>query len=119
MHFRILFFLILSMPVVLMANAEPPSYSDAGTDGPYVLYQSKKIVVKSLEIQDSTVEVRSRTYDDAGSVILTCNIPESDDHFYFSLQDSLTIPASEYSLPDQMLVLSDIEGNFQALKTML
>ena len=119
MLYRIFFLLTLALPGILVAGPGKPGYSDAGPDGPYVMYVGKKIVVKSLELQDSSVVIRSRTYSDRNEIILDCHVPESNDNFFFSLQEKLIVPDNEYVLPENLLVLSDIEGNFQAMKRML
>lgn len=95
-------------------------YSRAGTDGPHVFYRGNKIVVKSVVMEDSQAVARKAVYKQKNEVLLTCVIPETGDAFSFGLADSLYINPTEYtSMPAKLLALSDIEGNFKALKTML
>lgn len=102
-------------PVALASD-----YSKAGVDGPHVFYRGGKIVVKSVVLEDTLPVARKAVYRKKSEVLLTCVVPETGDAFSFGLQDSLSMaPAVFPSAPDRMLVLSDIEGNFKALKTML
>ncbi len=107
----------------LRGNIEPLPYSDyskAGTDGPHVFYRGGKVVVKSVILEDSVPVARKAVYRKKSDALLTCRIPETGDAFSFGLMDSITLAPTQYpSMPDRMLVLSDIEGNFLALKTML
>ncbi|MBK8556092.1 MAG: metallophosphoesterase [Lewinellaceae bacterium] len=121
MRWKTLLPVLACLPMLLFAKGDPPlDNSRAGTDGPYVFYKgANKIVVKSVETRDTQVVVNTKVYAHRSDIILNCSVPESDDYFSFGLHDSLPIPAWDYPLPDRMLVLSDIEGNFQAFKTML
>jgi hypothetical protein len=108
--------------LVLKANHDPSptDYSKAGVDGPHVFYKGGKIVVKSVVIEDTIPVGRKSVYKDKSDILLTCNIPETGDAFSFSLLDSIVLAPAVYpATMQQILVLSDIEGNFLALKTML
>jgi hypothetical protein len=94
--------------------------SKAACDGPHVFYQKKKIVIKAVVPKDSTVIANTDTYVNRADVpLLTCQLPESGEKFSFKLRDSLPIPPDEYDLPAKMLVVSDMEGNFQGFKLLL
>jgi Calcineurin-like phosphoesterase len=109
--------------LVLKANHDPSpttDYSKAGVDGPHVFYKGGKIVVKSVVLEDTIPVGRKSVYKDKSDILLTCNIPETGDAFSFSLMDSIVLAPAVYPATMQrILVLSDIEGNFLALKTML
>lgn len=111
------FFLLSSF--VATAGGPFEDHSKAGPDGPYVLYRGQKTVVKSVVLRDSQAMSSTQVYDNKTQITLTCQGPESDDVFSFSLRSSFTIDPSRYELPARMMVLSDIEGNFKAFKTML
>ncbi len=113
-------FLLLSVLSIQLRAGDPPiDNSHADTDGPHVLYRGQKVIVKYVSRRDTVLAPISQTFDDRASVILTCQIPESDDVFQFGLRDTLHIQPDDYPMPARMLVLSDIEGNFEGFKMML
>ncbi|TNE64636.1 MAG: metallophosphoesterase [Bacteroidetes bacterium] len=118
----------LAFPVLLLLAGTPVAYaggpavdkSQAGPDGPHVFYRGKNIVVKTIEALDDTSNiVRVKYYTKREEVQLTCTLPKSGDSFTFPLQKKLKVEKDKYQMPDRMLVLSDIEGNFEAFKIML
>lgn len=109
----------LLMPCVLFAGNIHPEPAKPGTDGPHVFYRNGQIHVKAIERRDTGLYVRSVQYTKVAKILLTCYLPETEDRFSFKLQDTLRIEPDQYELPEKMIVLSDIEGNFQAFKTML
>lgn len=113
-----LYFALILLPALLQ-GAEPVDPSRADFDGPYVFHKRGKIVTKSVEIRDSMAVLSVKTYEKRSDVALRCTIPATGDIFEFRLQDSLRVEPDHYIEPDKMLVLSDIEGNFQAFKMML
>lgn len=120
MKSRSLLALCCLLPALVFASGDPmEDYSRAGTDGPHVFYRGRNIVVKSLVLQDTNLVLQSDMFADRQSLELRCRIPESKDEFSFRLKDKLDVSPTVYPLPEKMLVLSDIEGNFQAFKLML
>jgi len=110
---------LLALPGALAAGDPPVDRSKADVDGPHVFYRGKNVVVKSVERHDTTAVARTQVFSSRKMMVLTCHIPETDDEFSFKLRDTLAIEPDHYALPARMLVLSDIEGNFQAFKLML
>lgn len=106
-------------PAALLAHHDPNDNSRADADGPFVFYRGPQVVVKSLQRRDTSTVVITDVFPDKKSARLTCTVPATGDRFSFHLQDNLVVPADEYPMPARMLVLSDIEGNFEAFKTML
>lgn len=103
-----------------MAPFDPFSdYSKADTDGPYVFYRGKQMIVKSIVKKDSVVAVEVEKYAQNTPVVLSCSVAETGDVFSFPLKPVLHVEDAEYAMPEQMLVVSDIEGNFTAFKTLL
>lgn len=119
MKLQSILLLMVLLPLSLHAGDPPVDNSKADTDGPHVLYRGQKVVVKYVETRDSVARPTVQTFNDRASVILTCQVPETDDAFMFGLRDTLRIEPDEYPMPARMLVLSDIEGNFIGFKTML
>lgn len=110
----------LSVSTDCMAPFDPFSdYSKADTDGPYVFYRGKQMIVKSIVKKDSVVAVEVEKYAQNTPVVLSCSVAETGDVFSFPLKSALRVEDAEYAMPEQMLVISDIEGNFTAFKTLL
>ncbi len=111
--------LFLAVPFFAVAGNPFEDNSKAGPDGPYVLYRGREIVVKSVEMRDTVAACITKTYADKSTITLDCHGPEEEDFFSFQLKSKLENEPTRYTLPAKMLVLSDIEGNFKAFKTML
>ena len=114
--FFVPFFVLSSF---LASAGDPPDLSEAGPDGPHVFYRGKNIVVKTIEQQDTSQIIRVKYYTKREEVSLRCSLPETGDAFSFSLKNKHKIEKERYSMPDRMLVVSDIEGNFEAFKIIL
>jgi Calcineurin-like phosphoesterase len=107
-------------PLPIKVTHGSDDISRAGADGPHVFYRANKIVVKSVVLNDSLPEAKKAIFSTKNEVLLTCTVPETGDSFSFGLHDSLPLPPTVWpQMPARILVLSDIEGNFAALKTML
>ncbi|HMX41390.1 MAG TPA: metallophosphoesterase [Saprospiraceae bacterium] len=113
--------LLAILPFSLFAGDPPLDLSKAGTDGPYIFYrgQHQKLIVKYIESQDTAVRVRTQHYDSRTQVKVSCQVSSTGDAFSFPLQDTLRVEPDVYPMPSKMLVLSDIEGNFEGFKMML
>ncbi len=107
--------------VPLLAHTGDPNVdvSKAGADGPHVFYRGKNIVVKTIEQQDTAHVVRVRYHTKRDGIVLTCSVPETGDAFSFPLRSKHKVEKDHYPIADRMLVLSDIEGNFEAFKIIL
>ena len=113
-----LFFVLPSL--LLPARVGPvEDESRADIDGPLVLYRGDHILVKALEYRDTVLVPTTVKYQHRADVRLQCYVPKSNDRFEFRLQDMLSVEPDEYAASDKMLVLSDIEGDFEAFKMML
>ncbi len=113
-----LLFVLSTLPLVLWAG-NPFDNSRADVDGPHVFYRGPNIVVKSIQRRDTSTVVVTDVFPNKNLIRLTCNLPETGDRFSFPLQNNLSVPATDYHMPERMLVISDIEGNFEAFKMML
>jgi hypothetical protein len=89
------------------------------TDGPYIIYDKKEgnrviEVDSAFSIKDYNLSNKKRfdvnVYSFQKSV---------SGNFTVKLKDTIEIPPSQYDLNSDILVLSDIEGNWYALKTLL
>ena len=114
-----LILLVGLLPVRYLAHDPPPDRSHADTDGPYVLYKGDKIIVRSIQRVDTTCRANSEMFFDKKAITLTCSLPQTGDVFSFPLKKNLKVEKHQWNLPDKMLVISDIEGDFEAMKRML
>ncbi len=120
MLFRLTLALILGFPLLTFAfSGEPEDNSRADTDGPHVFYRGNKITVKYVFRRDTAVMAKTLHFNEKKDISLTCQVPESGDSFSFLLHDGPSEEPTSYPTPSRLLALSDIEGDFQALKTML
>ncbi|MCC7467219.1 MAG: metallophosphoesterase [Saprospiraceae bacterium] len=110
----------MGLPSTVVAwNGEPTDASRADTDGPHVFYRGPKILVKYIFRRDTGVIAKTLEYADRKEISLTCQVPKTGDAFSFLLKDKLQPEACIYPAPARMMVLSDIEGDFKAFKTIL
>lgn len=114
------FFLLMLLSSGLVFAGDPPvDNSKADTDGPHVFYRGKNIVVKMIEREDTANVVRVNNYKKQDDIQLHCNVSQTGDAFHFTLKKKLKVEKDHYPLPARMLVVSDIEGNFEAFKILL
>jgi len=122
MPFRWILTLFLGLPLSLSAfSGEPDDNSKADTDGPHVFYRGNKITVKYVLRRDTGVIAKTLHFNNKKDISLSCQVPETGDSFSFLLHDGppKVEEPTTYPTPARLLALSDIEGDFLALKTML
>ena len=121
MFSRLLCLILWVSPLVLFAKVRvnPADSSNAGTDGPHVFYRNNGVVVKYVVMRHNGPAACTQFFPDKQSAVLSCTIPETGDTFSFALREKLSVPPAIYPAANRLLVLSDIEGNFQAMKMML
>lgn len=90
-------------------------------DGPYVLYRNDSVFVKYVEDNSGVKSARtdSMPVTMKDKIILSVNTDEAGKTFSVVLKSKLTDEKSEYNGVKNMLVISDIEGNFAALRKLL
>lgn len=120
MSLRLLIVLLIGLPGSMFAfHGEPEDNSKAGTDGPHIFYRSNEILVKYVLRRDTGVIAKTLSFNNKKNISISCQIPETKDAFSFILHDKLSNEPTNYPTPAQLLALSDIEGDFPALKSML
>jgi hypothetical protein len=90
-------------------------------DGPYVLYRNDSVFVNYIEEDGGTRSVRTENTPFSGKNMISLQV-NTDIHgktFTVQLKSKLSNERSEYNGIKKMLVISDIEGNFTALRTLL
>jgi len=96
-------------------SAEPKL---SGADGPYAKLEQNRLEL--IFVSKSGNVIRESRSPKLNSII--CHVDnDSEDSFVLSLQPTLPVeqPPSEYSAPRSIVVISDIEGNFDALYSLL
>lgn len=91
--------------------------SGFSSDGPVVIYKDGKIISYSVtpEGEDHNISIAEINAKDK----LTCYVDETEEQFRFNLKDAINTESDVYALPDKMLIVSDIEGNFRGLTMIL
>lgn len=88
------------------------------TDGPYVFYGGRQIIVESInnnQLKSDTLNKKNKR--DQPLKVLVQSLPNVS--FSVPLKSSLTNEPSVFPAAEKMFVLSDIEGTFQGLVTLL
>ena len=90
-------------------------------DGPYVLYNGDSISVNYIWKQDTAKTVNTTYYLSPAKqdIVLTILTDEPGKTFQVKLKTKLEDEESQYDNVDKIFVLSDIEGNFRALRRLL
>jgi len=101
--------------IILCGDNEIEEYSLDGIDDPYIFNQNSAVRIYKIN-ENNELHVREAAHTDSFMVIVP---NETHDTFYFTLQDSLKIHPACYSASDMIFAVSDIEGNFNALVSLL
>jgi len=90
-------------------------------DGPYVLYHNDSVSVNYIEDDAGTKTVKTENSPASAknSISLQVNTDIPGKTFTVQLKQKLTTEKVEYNGVKKMLVISDIEGNFAAFRTLL
>src|SRR5260370_28485259 len=102
--------------VHIASSSSEPKLS--GPDGPYARFEQNRFEL--LYVNKSGNLIRESRSPELNSII--CRVDnESEDSFEVSLHAPAHIehPQSEYPAPGSIVVISDIEGNFNALYSLL
>ncbi len=82
-----------------------------GIDGPYIIDNQLYEVTKENKFLNKNIDRKEK---------LIVKVDNSDnDQFTFQLKDSITSEPDFYELPEKLIVISDIEGNFDAFSSFL
>ena len=90
-------------------------------DGPYVLYQNDSVFVNYIEDNSGTksVKINGMPATMKGNANIQVNTDIPGKTFTVQLKQKLSNEKAEYKDVKKMLVVSDIEGNFAALRKLL
>ncbi len=82
-----------------------------GLDGPY-------IIDSTIYYVDSLSTLKTKNYNKSDSIIVEVNNKDLD-KFYFFKKELINKNADSYSMPQKLIAISDIEGNFDAFSSFL
>jgi hypothetical protein len=94
----------------------------AVNDGPYIFYQENSILVKSIVNKRAKPSVQSAQFSLAqrDNIIVNCSFDEQPSwNFSTRLKNDLGSAPAVYPAAEKILALSDIEGNFEAFRSLL
>ncbi|WP_232730382.1 metallophosphoesterase [Lacinutrix sp. Bg11-31] len=91
-------------------NNKPIAFN--GSDGPYIINDSLLYTITSKN------RLTVSPFFNRDSVVVRVDNKDKN-AFYLSLKDEYTIPETVYSLPEKMVIISDIEGKYDAFSSFL
>lgn len=116
---------VLAAGLMLPEKKEPVlaamEYHTTQLDGPYVQYRGEQVFVNYILDNHGTKQVKqdSLPVTEKDKVVLTVATDEPGKTFTVKLKKVLEPEKNEYSKISRMFVVSDIEGNFRALRRIL
>jgi len=124
--FLLLALLLFSMPDIfsdepkfLTTEKDSTDNSTSDYDGPYVIYRNGSTILK--QVVKGSNDFVSKSDSISGFVkgkLITCNINDSLS-FVTIIKDTLVVENSVYEMPEKLIAISDIEGNFVAFRDFL
>ena len=98
-----------------------PSTEPTTIDGPYVLYSNDSVFVNYIENNSGVKSVKTDAKPTSmkSGITLQVNTDMPGKTFSVQLKQKLSEEKSEYKGVKKMLVISDIEGNFEAFRKLL
>ncbi len=107
---------------VIRTSGADTDYSGKDNDGPHIFYNSDMIYFKAVLNQDSTFFAKFDTLPVSArkAASISCTFSKHPEwNFMTRLKDTLMNEPAEYAASDSILAISDIEGNFFALRNLL
>ena len=114
-------FIFVTIISCISVNAQQPNKSTNTLDGPYLLYRSDSILIASTN-SDPTIKAikQSTLLKNKQKLVVNVNFSNAPEkNFRLKLKPQITIEPSVWQQPDKILFLSDIEGEFDALRNLL
>ncbi|OQB64640.1 MAG: diadenosine tetraphosphatase [Bacteroidetes bacterium ADurb.Bin141] len=102
---------------LVKTESKDDSHASITSEGPIIVYENKSVLKYQIYPKDTGYFVSKKTIQKKDT--LTCYISETNDRFQFQLKNKLKTETAEYALPEKMLIISDIEGNFKGFKSIL
>ena len=106
------------VPILSQARLHKDN-STSGFDGPYIFYTDKGIVVKQVGEKKGVVAPSIQTFTkDIKGKKFTAQLSEKES-FSFKIKKELKNETAVYNMPEKLIAISDIEGEFEAFKQFL
>lgn len=88
------------------------SYSlpDNISEGPHIIETDSGKVSVMFVANEGAVEVRTSAFSKGD--LITCALPDRSSSFSFRLRNVAEAGPAEFEMPEKILAISDIEGNF-------
>lgn len=90
---------------------EKKTYNLNGIDGPYIVENQLYEVTKENKFQQRTIKRKD-------PLLVKVNNADND-QFTVTLSDSINFQPDNYQMPEKLIVMSDIEGNFDGFSSFL
>ena len=90
---------------------EKKTYNLNGIDGPYIIENQIYEVTKENKFQQRTINRKD-------ALLVKVNNADND-LFTLTLKDSISFQPDNYQMPEKLIVMSDIEGNFDGFSSFL
>jgi len=104
------------------AQPAPPSTGKADSDGPHIFYRKNKAYIKQVVMEDTVAvaKIDSVEAKQKEGIKIQCHFPKNP-HWDFNtrLKAKLKNEPTDYPKAEKILAISDIEGNFEALRRFL
>ena len=92
--------------------------SGVGLDGPYIFYDNGRIISKQILSSSGQFSAQTDTFSAGDNQVFTCNLP-GQQGFQFTLAKDIPVQESVYPMPEKMIAISDIEGNYVPFREFL
>lgn len=113
----------MKMLILLLAVCPAMLTAQEIVDGPYIFYRNNdSALVRTIQRQGDLDKAITQVYATADLPKLTLTVPVAGHPewaFPVTLQPAIASPAAIYPMPEQLFVLSDIEGEFAAGRQLL
>lgn len=90
---------------------EKKTFNLNGIDGPYIIDNNLYRITSDNKFENTIIRRRDSLFVKVDN--------DDNDKFSFQLKDSIKLENETYNLPDKIIVISDIEGNFDAFSGFL
>lgn len=104
---------------IFIAENDSTDLSTIDHDGPYILYRNGSAIIKQV-LKNNGV-FYGKTDSITGSIkgkLITCNVNDSIS-FITIIKDTLINENSIYEMPEKLIAISDIEGNYAVFRDFL
>ncbi|MDO4881236.1 MAG: metallophosphoesterase [Capnocytophaga sp.] len=115
------FFSLYSQELTPIWSAErlQKDTSKADFDGPYIFYSEENTTIKQITQKNNSPFVASQTFTKSIKGKKLKSYLSKDHFFSFKVKKELKNEPSKYPMPDKLIAISDIEGNYQAFEQFL